>query len=309
MLNRKGIGAMSYTVLTRKSGVTPAAKAGKPSPMGSSSLRIGEPNDAFEKEAERVAGRVMAVAPGRINWSLSRMGSGLPLKSEAGPTKSASQAGALAPPIIHEVLRSPGQPLDATTRAFMEPRFGHDFSNVRVHADAKAGESARAVDALAYTVRNQIAFGASRYAPGSLEGRKLLAHELTHTIQQSSGLRETAGFSKASASLAVRERGAGLMRQTPAQPTNQEDSNVTELKTKVGQLVKDHYGGDYPKAFAHYDANHDGGIDAAEIKNLLSDAGIGNFATRGKWAEGILQRLDKNHDGRIQWSEFESGIK
>src|SRR5215212_3769005 len=57
-----------------------------------------------------------------------------------------------APPIVHDVLRSPGQPLDPTTRAFMEPRFGHDFSQVRVYADTKAAESARAVRALAYTV-------------------------------------------------------------------------------------------------------------------------------------------------------------
>src|SRR5262245_44078336 len=55
------------------------------------------------------------------------------------------------PPIVHEVLRSPGQPLDAQTRAFMEPRFGHDFSGVRVHTDARAAESAQAVNSLAYT--------------------------------------------------------------------------------------------------------------------------------------------------------------
>jgi hypothetical protein len=81
-------------------------------------------------------------------------------------------------------LRSSGQPLDAATRAFMEPRFGHDFSNVRVHTDAQAAESAHSMNALAYTVGNQIAFGTSLYVPGSLEGRKLLAHELTHTVQQ-----------------------------------------------------------------------------------------------------------------------------
>lgn len=71
-----------------------------------------------------------------------------------------------APPIVHEVLRSPGQPLDPTTRAFMEPRFGHDFSQVRVHTDAKAAESARAVDALAYTVGRDVVFGAGNYLPG-----------------------------------------------------------------------------------------------------------------------------------------------
>jgi hypothetical protein len=89
------------------------------------------------------------------------------------------------PPVVQEVLSSSGQPLDAGTRAFMEPRFGRDFSHVRLHTDAKAAESAQAVNALAYTVGNQIAFGAGRYAPESLEGRKLLAHELTHVVQQS----------------------------------------------------------------------------------------------------------------------------
>lgn len=89
------------------------------------------------------------------------------------------------PPIVYEVLHSPGQPLDAATRAFMEPRFGHDFSNVRVHTDAKAVESARAVNALAYTVGRDVVFGAGRYAPLAGKGRKLIAHELAHTIQQS----------------------------------------------------------------------------------------------------------------------------
>ncbi|HEU4985397.1 MAG TPA: DUF4157 domain-containing protein, partial [Nitrososphaera sp.] len=90
----------------------------------------------------------------------------------------------VAPPIVHEVLRSPGQPLDASTRAFMEPRFGHDFSRVRVHTDARAAESAQAVNALAYTVGGHIAFGMGQYAPSTSEGRWILAHELTHALQQ-----------------------------------------------------------------------------------------------------------------------------
>lgn len=88
------------------------------------------------------------------------------------------------PPIVHEVLRSSGQPLDNATRAFFEPRLGYNFSQVRVHTDAKAGESARAVYALAYTFGHDIVFGTGRYAPWTVEGRKLLAHELTHVIQQ-----------------------------------------------------------------------------------------------------------------------------
>lgn len=89
-----------------------------------------------------------------------------------------------APPIVHEVLRSPGQPLDAAVREVLEPRFGRDFSQVRVHADSRAAESAQAVDALAYTVGREIVFAGGRYEPGRGEGLKLLAHELTHVTQQ-----------------------------------------------------------------------------------------------------------------------------
>ncbi|HET7215755.1 MAG TPA: DUF4157 domain-containing protein [Terriglobia bacterium] len=87
---------------------------------------------------------------------------------------------------IQDVLRSPGQPLDATTRAFFEPRLGHDFSKVRVHTDAKAAESAAAVNAAAYTVGRNVVFGAGRYQPGSSAGHRLIAHELTHVLQQGS---------------------------------------------------------------------------------------------------------------------------
>lgn len=89
-----------------------------------------------------------------------------------------------APPIVHDVLRSPGQRLDAATRSFFEPRFGHDFSKVRIHSDARANESARSVNALAYTVGRDVVFGAAQYAPGTATGNALLAHELTHVVQQ-----------------------------------------------------------------------------------------------------------------------------
>jgi len=88
------------------------------------------------------------------------------------------------PPVVHDVLRSPGQPLDQQTRALFEPRFGHDFSKVRMHNDAKAAESARAVNALAYTSGSDIVFSATQYQPACNSGRSLLAHELTHVIQQ-----------------------------------------------------------------------------------------------------------------------------
>ncbi len=143
--------------------------------IGLQRLAINEPGDVFEQEADRVADQVMRMtdmegtrpAPVRLQRRTSgRMGTGE------------------APPVVHEVLSSPGVPLDGGTKELMESRFGHDFSRVRVHTDGKAVDSAIAVDALAYTVGQDIVFGHGRYSPGGSEGRHLLAHELTHTIQQ-----------------------------------------------------------------------------------------------------------------------------
>lgn len=88
------------------------------------------------------------------------------------------------PPIVNEVLNSPGQPLDAATSTFMGSRFGHDFTGVRVHTDSRAADSARSVNALAYTVGQNVVFGTSQYAPNTHAGKQLLAHELTHVVQQ-----------------------------------------------------------------------------------------------------------------------------
>jgi hypothetical protein len=102
------------------------------------------------------------------------------LSSTNHPPSSVSEV----PPIVHEVLRAPGQPLDGHTRAFMEPRFGHDFSHVRVHTGARAAESAQAVNALAYTVGRDVVFDTRQYTPTTNAGQRLLAHELTHVVQQ-----------------------------------------------------------------------------------------------------------------------------
>lgn len=87
-------------------------------------------------------------------------------------------------PGVRDAPRSPGQPLDADLRAELEPRFGHDFSRVRVHTDARAAQSARAVNALAYAIGRDIVFGAGQYAPSTHQGQQLLAHELAHVVQQ-----------------------------------------------------------------------------------------------------------------------------
>lgn len=105
-------------------------------------------------------------------------------RSTQGPQSETQSA---VPPIVHEVLHSPGQPLDSSTRAFFEPRFGHDFSGVRVHTDEKAAVSADSVAAEAYTVGSHLVFGAGQYRPATEGGKHLLAHELTHVLQQGVG--------------------------------------------------------------------------------------------------------------------------
>ena len=110
------------------------------------------------------------------------------------PSGTSEPAG--IPAIVNEVLRSTGRPLDAATRDSMGSLLGHDFSRVRVHTDQQAAESASALNALAYTVGSNVVFGTGLYKPNSSEGRQLLAHELTHVVQQGPGSRPmSANFS------------------------------------------------------------------------------------------------------------------
>src|SRR3990170_1547523 len=145
-------------------------------------LRINEPGDQYEQEADRVADQVMRMKDPASERDTSKSSRSALVQRNVG----ANAAGpAAAPAIVQDVLSSPGEPLNAETRAFFEPRFGHDFSRVRVHSDRHAAASARAVNALAYTVGADVSFGAGQYRVNSTEGRRLLAHELTHVVQQS----------------------------------------------------------------------------------------------------------------------------
>jgi hypothetical protein len=106
------------------------------------------------------------------------------LQQTIGNPGSGMRHDSSVPPIVHEVIHTGGEPLDPNTREFMQSRFGHDFGHVRVHTDVRATESARAVNALAYTVGRDIVFDTAQYTPGTAAGRRLLAHELTHVVQQ-----------------------------------------------------------------------------------------------------------------------------
>jgi hypothetical protein len=143
-------------------------------------LAIGPADDPYEREADRVADAVLRAPAG----SGAVAGTVSPLVQRSGE----SGAGQAAPRAVHQVIARTGQPLDAATRARLEPRFGHDFSRVRVHHDAAAAASAQAIRAHAYTVGEHVVFGAGRYAPHDAAGQRLLAHELTHVLQQQAGV-------------------------------------------------------------------------------------------------------------------------
>lgn len=143
-------------------------------------LAVNAPGDIYEQEADAAAEKIINQTVPHIQQQTEQ---GNPVQRKA----TGDAEGQTAPPIVDEVLRSPGRPLDSDTQAFMEPRFRHDFSRVRVHTGTAAEQSARDVNANAYTVGHDIVFAAGRFATANSEGPRLLAHELTHVVQQGDG--------------------------------------------------------------------------------------------------------------------------
>ena len=142
-------------------------------------LVVGDVDDPLEREADRLADHVLRLPPRQ-----SATGHDAIRRTVAQPRRAGVAAGNPPPALVHDVLREPGQPLDRAIRAFAEPRFGHDFSDVRTHTGAQAAASARSLGASAYTVGRNVVFAEGRYAPGTNLGRRLLMHELAHTVQQ-----------------------------------------------------------------------------------------------------------------------------
>jgi outer membrane protein OmpA-like peptidoglycan-associated protein len=180
-------------------------------------LRIDESGDGDEREADRSAEEVAGSAGSRRAGDRSN---------------TTGQAG--APPSVHAVLRSSGQPLDGATRAVMEPRFGYDFSQVRIHSDAAAAKSARDVNANAYTVGQHIVFGADRFVPHTEEGQRLVAHELTHVVQSSG---------------AAGPALAGVVRRQPGQYYEKTEADVAESVIEALQTPNNIAGTNVDPAF------------------------------------------------------------
>lgn len=168
-------------------------------------LAVSAPGDALEREADRTADTVLSMpAPGGAIGAERR--SGLQVQRKCAACESAAQAGqaqcaaceaeergiqrkpvAAAASSAGPALPAPGTgtPLARDVRAFFEPRFQRDFGGVRVHTGTRAAASAHSLNALAYTQGRDVVFGEGQYAPGTSAGRRLLAHELAHVVQQS----------------------------------------------------------------------------------------------------------------------------
>ena len=174
----------------RRIPVSPAAGAMQ------TNLEINMPRDESEQEADHVAERVMRMPDVRTQRlraeeedritaeTVQRAHAATPSPISIRRRGSGVSAASEAPQIVSDVVSEPGRPLDPPVRSFMERRFGCDFSHVQIHTGSRAAESAQAINALAYTVGRDVVFQKGAYRPESDAGRRLIAHELTHVIQQ-----------------------------------------------------------------------------------------------------------------------------
>lgn len=167
--------------------------------MVQAKLEINEPGDRFEQEADAMADRVMRMSIPSMGAStfFSSAETGLQRKcqhceeEEKLQRKESSDTAAQGSSELDSYvgsLGSSGQAIPESSRQFFEPRFGHDFSNVRIHTDSVAAKSAQSINALAYTSGNNIVFNSGQFSPESDSGKRLMAHELTHVVQQGSGV-------------------------------------------------------------------------------------------------------------------------
>jgi Domain of unknown function (DUF4157) len=155
-------------------------------------LSINQPNDIYEQEADAMADKVMRMQANEYVFLKSASNIIQRKCSECEEEdkhvqkkgKTSTIGGMSAPSVVHEAINTGGQSLDAGTRSFMEARFGYDLGNVRVHDDSLAHQSSHEINALAYTLGNHVAFASGQYKPDTDTGKKLLAHELTHVMQQ-----------------------------------------------------------------------------------------------------------------------------
>jgi len=248
-------------------------------------LEIGPTDDPLEREADETAERVMRMAePTGDNWTMDSLpriqrkcASCEEEENRDGqlarkPTQASAEVkSASAPPIVHRVLGQAGHPIDHATRAFLEPRFGCDLSSIRLHTDSAAADSARAVHARAWTVGKDIAFASGQYAPGTPAGCLLLAHELTHTIQQGATLPNE----KVALVRTTPGRHLMLRRQSVPDPRKLEVERIVEpRRIKIGEWLSSVDENGVPRLdeqyWVEFEVGEDGVMEAS-VRTVLSD--------------------------------------
>jgi hypothetical protein len=154
-------------------------------------LTIGPGNDPYEQEADRIADQVVAGGPdvSGVSSGITQLQRQSPEEEEEmlQPKAAVSRPAPATAAIAAAAVATGGQPLSRPEQAFFESRFGRDLSHVRLHTNTDAARAAAGIGARAYTLRSHIAFASGQHSPGSIEGRRLMAHELTHTLQQGFG--------------------------------------------------------------------------------------------------------------------------
>jgi hypothetical protein len=214
----------------------------------SSNIRVSDPNDSAEIEADRVADTVMRMPAGKPAPPENRsIASGVIHREFEGsneeeetvqrkPLAGSNGIPAQSPAHVHDAVGSGGRPLDQQTRGFFESRMGYDLGSVRIHADSTAGVSARALDARAYTLGSNIVFGSAQYSPGSQSGMHLLAHELAHVVQNG----HTASASGGNVLQRDRRRRRGGAPPPPPTPDYfiNDQKKIFKQEAAGGQLVE-----------------------------------------------------------------------
>jgi hypothetical protein len=252
-------------------------------------LDVSTPGDLHEQEADRVADEILRLPDGADSAAervaphdgpsvereaagggrLDAAGGGDGAGAQKLPTSEAVHAAGDLPPGVREAVNSPGEPLDVATRAMMERRFGHDFDAVRVHTGETAARSARELEATAYTVGRELVFAEGKYTPTTTEGRHLIAHELTHVVQQSAARGPAA---PASVQRQPRQRSEAEIKERKEACVAQTDEI---LPGRVGVLVhidrdqqlEEIFGADYPALKKQIQASR-------PAREFVCDAGV-----------------------------------
>jgi hypothetical protein len=294
-------------------------------------LAISQPDDPYEQEADRVAEQVMRMPdPASMRSSVdSARGTPVAIQRQCATNEDQewrrkakdSFTETSGADLVFATVRQSGRPLDSDSRNFFEPRFGRDFGAVRIHTNAQAVNSARSVNALAYTVGSNVVFNSGQYAPQSDQGRRLLAHELTHVVQQNQLPRKGGVFLKASSLEGEVERDNNLVTQiarTPASLILQREC-ATPLVADAERTVEVPYDPDFANFYRSMERligrtmvfrSDDGGRVRELTRQSLQDIHDATRVTTGNVviAFALLRCSGTRHVEDIQLREVHGGV-